>query len=59
MYHKKEKIFRFGLDISKCLWDKGVQLNQNGYNANIHNQMLLRYTNSQHPCPKASTFIAF
>ena len=58
MYHKKEKIFIFGLDISKGLWDKGVQLSQNGYNANIHNQMLLRYKASQHPSPKASTFIA-
>ena len=39
--------------------DPFVPDSRNGYNANIHNQMLLRYKNSQHPSQKASTFIAF
>ena len=45
--------------INKGLRDKGVLISQNGYHANIHNQILLRYKNSQHPSPNASTFIAF
>ena len=43
VHWSKEAAASEGLSIIKGLQDKGVQLSQNGYHANIHNQILFRY----------------
>ena len=53
------KTFSKPLLYSKGLWDKGVQLSQNGDHANIHYQILLRYKIANTPAQRPVLLLPF